>query len=169
MDIERLEAEVAAWQPVHWDSMPDIELYMDQVVTYLQRQLSLFQGEGGGSLVTPSIINNYVKDALVPRPVNKRYAREQLASLIMACVLKRVMPMQQVKQLLGSKGSAGYASFCEGLKAALDGEAHRLGARGEEEPIALSLDCALRAAAACLMADRLLAAARPEQGEKAPK
>lgn len=156
MDINTLRDDINSWEPVKWEGLPDIDLYMDQVVTYLRRQLALFQDDSDASLVTRSIINNYVKDGIVPRPVNKRYAREQLSSLMMACVLKRVLPMQQVKQLLRPGDQDSYAAFSQGLKKALNREAEALERMEGDSLQDLALDYALRAAANCLMADRLL-------------
>ena len=156
MDINTLRDDIDSWEPVKWEGLPDIDLYMDQVVTYLRRQLALFQDDSEASLVTRSIINNYVKDGIVPRPVNKRYAREQLSALMMACVLKRVLPMQQVKQLLRPGDQESYAAFSLGLKKALSREAEALERMESESLQDLALDYALRAAANCLMADRLL-------------
>ena len=156
MDINTLRDDINSWEPVKWEGMPDIDLYMDQVVTYLRRQLALFQDDSEASLVTRSIINNYVKDGIVPRPVNKRYAREQLSALMMACVLKRVLPMQQVKQLLRPGDQESYAAFSLGLKKALSREAEALERMEGDSLQDLALDYALRAAANCLMADRLL-------------
>ena len=160
MDINTLRDDINSWEPVKWEGMPDIDLYMDQVVTYLRRQLALFQDDSEASLVTRSIINNYVKDGIVPRPVNKRYAREQLSALMMACVLKRVLPMQQVKQLLRPGDQDSYAAFSQGLKKALNREAEALERMEGESLQDLALDYALRAAANCLMADRLLSMAK---------
>ena len=160
MDINTLRDDIDSWEPVKWEGLPDIDLYMDQVVTYLRRQLALFQDDSEASLVTRSIINNYVKDGIVPRPVNKRYAREQLTALMMACVLKRVLPMQQVKQLLRPGDQESYAAFSLGLKKALSREAEALERMEDESLQDLALDYALRAAANCLMADRLLSMAK---------
>ena len=160
MDINTLRDDIDSWEPVKWEGLPDIDLYMDQVVTYLRRQLALFQDDSEASLVTRSIINNYVKDGIVPRPVNKRYAREQLSALMMACVLKRVLPMQQVKQLLRPGDQESYAAFSLGLKKALSREAEALECMEGESLQDLALDYALRAAANCLIADRLLSMAK---------
>ena len=147
MDINTLRDDIDSWEPVKWEGLPDIDLYMDQVVTYLRRQLALFQDDSEASLVTRSIINNYVKDGIVPRPVNKRYAREQLSALLMACVLKRVLPMQQVKQLLRPGDQESYAAFSLGLKKALSREAEALERMEGDTLQDLALDYALRAAA----------------------
>jgi len=160
MDINTLRDDIDSWEPIKWEGLPDIDLYMDQVVTYLRRQLALFQDDSEASLVTRSIINNYVKDGIVPRPVNKRYAREQLSSLMMACVLKRVLHMQQVKQLLRPGDQESYAAFSLGLKKALSREAEALERMEGESLQDLALDYALRAAANCLITDRLLSMAK---------
>ncbi|MFA7206355.1 MAG: DUF1836 domain-containing protein, partial [Saccharofermentanales bacterium] len=58
---------------VNWEALPDLDLYMDQVLTYMDRQLSLFQKDEENKLLTSSMINNYVKDGLIPRPEKKKY------------------------------------------------------------------------------------------------
>lgn len=168
MDIKTLGEDIRGWKPLTWESMPDIELYMDQVITYLRRQLALFQGESDSSLVTPSMINNYVKDGIVPRPVNKRYDREQLSSLMMACVLKRVLPMQDIKLLLHPGDREDYATFCEHLQSALQAEADLLQQREGESLQEMAMDYSLRAAASCLIADRLLSLAKEEKEAALP-
>jgi len=55
-------------RPADWGSLPDIPLYMDQVVGYLSRQTAAF-GEGDG--LTPAMINNYIKDGLVERTLDR--------------------------------------------------------------------------------------------------
>ncbi|MGJ4850785.1 DUF1836 domain-containing protein [Bacillota bacterium Meth-B3] len=169
--VARLCEALRGYQPMKWSGMPDLELYMDQVITYLKRQLSLFQDASGLSLVTPSIINNYVKDSIVPRPVNKRYAREQLSALTMACILKRVLPMQRVGQLIvpgDVSAEARYEAFCENLTAVLEAEAARLSELGQESLEELAMEYALRASADCLIADRLLAMLGDRTEEAAP-
>ncbi len=84
-----------------WEELPDIPLYMDQVITYLERQLDSFQQVQSEALVTPSMINNYVKSKLLPKPEKKKYGKEHLARLLIVCTLKQVLPIQQIKELLG--------------------------------------------------------------------
>ncbi|GAA6395922.1 DUF1836 domain-containing protein [Solibaculum mannosilyticum] len=82
-----------------WDELPDLELYMDQVITYLDRQLTAFkQKEEKG--ITSSMINNYVKDGLVPRPKGKKYQKRHLADLLTVCTLKPVLPISDIALLL---------------------------------------------------------------------
>ena len=96
-----------------WELLPDIGLYMDQVVTLMDRTFSpaLPKGE-----MTKSMVNNYVKVGLIPRPVGKKYDREHLAMLLMICVLKQALSMESISQILlnlcGEGVQAGYAKFC---------------------------------------------------------
>ncbi|HEY9053598.1 MAG TPA: DUF1836 domain-containing protein [Rectinemataceae bacterium] len=85
-----------------WAQLPDLGLYMDQVITYLERQLDIFVKPGGESSMTPSMINNYVKAKIVPRAEGKKYRQEHIALLLAVFTLKRVLSMQDLVLLLGS-------------------------------------------------------------------
>ena len=84
-----------------WDNLPDIELYMDQVITYIEKQLQIFQDEEESKLITPSMINNYVKDGVIKHAVQKRYSKEHLATLSMVGILKQVLPLSMISKLTG--------------------------------------------------------------------
>ena len=100
-----------------WEAMPDIGLYMDQLLTMANRVFSppIPRGE-----ITHSMINNYVKSGLLPRPVRKRYEREHLALLMMIVVLKQALSLESIRQLLDALcragAQAGYALFCTRLE-----------------------------------------------------
>ncbi|HCR42966.1 MAG TPA: hypothetical protein DIV41_00145, partial [Ruminococcaceae bacterium] len=52
--------------PVEWNRLPEIYLYMDQVLTYMNKQLHLFERDENTCLLSSSMINNYVKDGVLP-------------------------------------------------------------------------------------------------------
>ena len=84
-----------------WDELPDLELYMDQVVSLVSNYLShLGRMLGEEKPITPAMINNYVKMGLMRAPVKKRYTRAHLASLIMICILKRSLNMSAIQKLI---------------------------------------------------------------------
>ncbi|MCR4707804.1 MAG: DUF1836 domain-containing protein [Clostridiales bacterium] len=87
-----------------WERLPDLGLYMDQVVTLIERvfETPLPKGE-----TTRSMVNNYVKSGLVPRPVGKKYDRDHLARLLMVCVLKQALSMEGIGKLLDALCRAG--------------------------------------------------------------
>jgi len=84
-----------------WDELPDLELYMDQVVSLVSNYLShLGRMLGEEKPITPAMINNYVKMGLMRAPIKKRYTRAHLASLIMICILKRSLNMSAIQKLI---------------------------------------------------------------------
>ncbi len=80
-----------------YDRLPDIDLYMDQVIEYLSRQ-SISQREN--DKISPAMINNYIKDGLLPRASDKKYSREHLAYLIMIARLKQTLSVKDTGVLL---------------------------------------------------------------------
>ncbi len=118
MNTEQARDLLAEWArqgqeaaPPAWEELPGIPLYMDQVILYLGESLELFQREGS-SLLTSSMINNYVKTGLIPHPDKKKYTKEHLAGLMAVCMLKQVLPIQDIKTLFsGGMDPHTYALF----------------------------------------------------------
>jgi hypothetical protein len=73
---------------------------MDQVQTFIERQLRQYQNDARERLLTPAMINNYIKDGLIPRAEAKKYNPAHLALLIMIGTLKQVLSIQNLKDLL---------------------------------------------------------------------
>ncbi len=142
------------FQPVAWEQLPDLGLYMDQVITYLERQMRSLYGENKRS-ITPAMVNNYVKCGLVDRPSGKKYERTQLAQLLMLCMLKRASSLEDMRRLLavpeGGSVETLYREFC-----ALERDAVREIA--EAFPAAAPLLCAVRAAAYQFLCEQALSA-----------
>ena len=78
--------------------MPRIELYLDQLLTLVSQELE-FMEVPGETLVTGSMVNNYVKQGVIPAPHKKRYTRRHVAALLFVCALKRVFSIAQVTTL----------------------------------------------------------------------
>lgn len=87
----------------NYEELPDIELYMDQVVTYLEKQLYIFQTSSLDKQITSSMINNYVKGEVVQAPLSKKYNREHLAAIEEVITLKQVLTIAEVKQILDKR------------------------------------------------------------------
>ncbi len=83
-----------------WEALPTLPLYMDQVVYLLNQYLSLPPAQEEERIVTPAMINNYVKLKIIPAPVKKRYGREHLAYLLMVCVMKQTLNTADIRSLL---------------------------------------------------------------------
>ena len=83
-----------------WKELPDIGLYMDQVIALLGQYLDFIPMEDSKDKpVTPTTINNYVRLKLIPPPVKKRYSRIHLAYLIVICCLKGSMSLSSIQQM----------------------------------------------------------------------
>ena len=84
-----------------WDELPDIDLYMDQVIEIVNKYFSnieLFYGEHNE--ITRPMINNYVKLNIMPAPIKKKYSRLHLVYIIVICTLKQSLNMNTIQKLL---------------------------------------------------------------------
>ena len=95
-ELAELKQQLTDHRPDGWDDLPDIPLYMDQVVSYLSRQMISL---GDGDALTSAMINNYIKDGLVQRANGKKYDQEHLAYLTAISALKQVMSEREMKVL----------------------------------------------------------------------
>lgn len=106
-DREQLRGKLTRWQNYMqnfrlptWDELPDMELYMDQVVSLVARYLDLIPHDEKNPLLTPSAVNNYVRLKVMPAPVRKRYRRRHLASVIMICALKQSLSLAEIQKII---------------------------------------------------------------------
>ncbi|MDE6590117.1 MAG: DUF1836 domain-containing protein [Oscillospiraceae bacterium] len=156
-DLKRLLMEA---RPDGWDGLPDIPLYMDQVVSYLARQTAAF-GEGDG--LTPAMINNYIKDGLLERANGKKYGQEHLAYLTAIGALKQVMSVREMKVLTTVGRELGeadkqYGYFCQYLDQAMEDAAQRLDEDTTDHDLPkLVLDLAMHSYANMLACRQVLA------------
>ena len=102
-----------------WDSLPPLDLYMDQVILLLTRYLSPLERYGEEKAITASIINNYVRMKVMPPPVKKRYSRVHLAYLVIICTLKQSLSISCVQRSLPVGGDLRLPG---GVRLPLEGE-----------------------------------------------
>lgn len=104
MDLENgLQTWIDELRQIHlprWDELPVLDLYMDQVVTLIERYLGALVSEENEKMLTKSMVNNYVKLQLIPPPVKRQYSRRHLAFLIVITLLKQIMPIKEVKDAI---------------------------------------------------------------------
>ena len=107
-----------------WKELPNLDLYLDQVVTLINSTLSPYiymsddYKKESNQLLTKTMINNYVKNNLIEAPVKKMYSKIQLAKLFVICVLKQVYSMQDINILINlalnhSSAEISYERFCD--------------------------------------------------------
>ena len=79
--------------------IPDIPLYMDQLIGFVGKQVDIFALPSEKPL-TSSMVNNYVKMRLVPQPQAKRYQPLHVAYLILVCLAKRMYSMSEIERII---------------------------------------------------------------------
>ncbi|MBQ4537433.1 MAG: DUF1836 domain-containing protein [Lachnospiraceae bacterium] len=83
------------------EEVPDIELYMDQVTTFMDNKLrSSVRHPGDDKILTKTMINNYAKNDLLPPPVKKKYSREHVLVLIFIYYYKGILSITDIQSLL---------------------------------------------------------------------
>ena len=82
------------------DDIPNIDLYMDQVTTYLNDKFAATKRRDDDKLMTKTLINNYAKSRLLPSPDKKKYTKDHIITLIMIFFFKNVLSMNDVTKLL---------------------------------------------------------------------
>ena len=164
----RLEEE----RPAAWNELPDIALYMDQVISYLPRQRIHFNDREN---MTSAMVNNYIKDGLLPRADGKRYSRTHLGYLTAISALKQVLSVKEMAALIqdGEEGvevTRLYEVFQEELDGALKDTAGRIDPEIEGQALArLGLSLALRSYADRLACQRIIELLTPPEQEKKKK
>lgn len=171
-DLTALQERLRQQRPVEWDQLPDFSLYMDQVLSYMDRQVIQFD-EGNG--LTAAMVNNYTKSGLVPRAEGKKYNREHLAYLTAICILKQVLSARDIDLLIREELQeahtipGGYAAFCESLDRALNLTAEEMESYADGENLAdAAIHFALLSYAAGVASSRYVKLLREQKAAQEP-
>ena len=82
------------------EDVPGIDLYMDQVTTFMDSQLSSSKRYEDDKILTKTMINNYAKNHLLPPPEKKKYSREHMLLLIFIYYFKNILSINDIQSLL---------------------------------------------------------------------
>ncbi len=85
---------------VELSKIPNINLYMDQALTFMNE--NLYQRNPHDKTLTKSMINNYVKNNLIPKPENKKYFPQHIIALIYIFYMKQILSLDDVKSICNS-------------------------------------------------------------------
>lgn len=107
-----------------WNELPEIDLYLDQVVNYLEKYLGQYNANKEDKIITKTMINNYVKQGIMPAPEKKKYSKKHIAYLIVICVLKQVYSIGDIGKLISLtiqyfELSKAYNRFCANLEVSI--------------------------------------------------
>ena len=105
--LHDLLAYVDSLTRVHPSEIPGIDLYMDQVTTFMDSHLNTSKWLGEDKILTKTMINNYAKNNLLPPPVKKRYSKNHLLMLILIYYFKNVISFRDIEQLFSPRTDNG--------------------------------------------------------------
>lgn len=105
MDIQKesLKKQIREWIKLGYivpEDIPAIELYMDQVTTFMDKHLSKNKRTDEDKTLTKTMINNYTKNDVLPPPNKKRYSKEHIILLIYIYYLKNVVSISDIQTML---------------------------------------------------------------------
>ena len=122
-----IDEEIEKFHIPRWEEIPQIDLYIDQVVSYLENYLSNYIESGEekeNKIITKTMINNYVKHGAIKSPINKKYNKEHIAYLFVIFILKQIYSIDEIKKLITlsiktSPAEKAYNRFCSELEKAI--------------------------------------------------
>ncbi len=123
-----MDNELYEFHIPRWNELPNLDLYLDQVVTLLEdylKELLPLKDKNEDKVITKTMINNYVKHGVLKPPINKKYNREHIARLIVICTLKKVYSINDINSLiklaLETSGiEVSYNKFCVLIEKCID-------------------------------------------------
>lgn len=112
-----MKACIEAFRLPRYREIPDVGLYLDQTVKYINRYLAPL----GCMEITTSMVSNYVKKEYISSPAHKQYNAEQIAQLFFISVAKSVLSMENIARLLTRQREhytpeSAYDYFCGELE-----------------------------------------------------
>ena len=114
-----IKVDVTKFHIPRWNELPNIDLYMDQVLNYIENSLKDYI-KSDEKFLTKTMINNYVKHGILQPPINKKYNKLHIAELFAICILKQVYSISEIKELLAlalktNSAENSYNKFCDYL------------------------------------------------------
>lgn len=100
---EFLDAMITKLQAIDYvkpEDIPNIDLYMDQITTFMDTQLAACKRREDDKILTKTMINNYAKNDLLPPPSKKKYSKEHVLTLIFIYYLKNILSISDIQSIL---------------------------------------------------------------------
>ena len=81
------------------EDIPNIDLYMDQVTTFMDEHLAACKRMDDDKILTKTMINNYTKNDFLPPPIKKKYSKEHMYLLIFLYYFKNVLSITDIQKI----------------------------------------------------------------------
>ena len=98
--LSELLTELKKIDYVKPEDIPNIDLYMDQITTFMDSQLETSKRHDGDKILTKTMINNYAKNNLLPPPEKKKYTKEHVLTLIFIYYFKSILSISDIQSIL---------------------------------------------------------------------
>ncbi len=99
--LNSILASLGRIKHIELEDIPNIDLYMDQVTTFMDKKLkSTVRHPEEDKILTKTMINNYAKNNLLPPPVKKKYSKEHMILLIFIYYYKGILSINDIQTLL---------------------------------------------------------------------
>ncbi len=98
--VKKTVEKMASADELNVGDLPMIDLYMDQITTFMDEKLELYKRNEDDKVLTKTMINNYVKSNIIPKPNNKKYSKDQMLLLMLVYHMKRVLSVKDLEQLM---------------------------------------------------------------------
>lgn len=103
-DILKLVDEITNYIEIKDYEIPDIDLYMDQVTSFMDNKLSSFKRNEDDLILSKTMINNYAKNKVIPPPNKKKYSKKHMMILIWVYHLKQTLSINDIGKLMNFLG-----------------------------------------------------------------
>ena len=107
---ETLESILNKINLIDANDIPNIDLYMDQVTTFMESHLGNLKRSPDDKVLTKNMINNYAKNHLLPSPDKKKYSRNHMILLTFIYYFKNVLPINDIKTLMSGITEKNFAA-----------------------------------------------------------
>ncbi|WP_069999559.1 DUF1836 domain-containing protein [Cellulosilyticum sp. I15G10I2] len=97
--LNEIIRELELSESIELSSIPNIDLYMDQVITLFEDKLTHTKRNKADKLLTKTMINNYTKDKLLMPAAKKKYTKEHIILMILLYELKHILTIGDIKEL----------------------------------------------------------------------
>lgn len=98
--MKELLAHIGALDYIDPNAFPDIDLYMDQVTTFMESHLEHCKRYPDDKILTKTMINNYAKNDLLPPPEKKKYTKDHLVIMTLIYYYKNLLSISDIQTIL---------------------------------------------------------------------
>ena len=98
--VEEVASRIRSLDYIKIDDIPGIDLYMDQVIKFMDDHFASLKRYAGDKMLTKTMINNYTKNKLLPSPEKKKYGKDHMLLLIFIYYFKNVLSIKDINSIL---------------------------------------------------------------------